>query len=109
MGSWIRECFPEASLTLSHNVAQLGLLLRENSAILNECLKPLAHKVVSAFSDVFKQTKFSCPFFLTQNDGTLLRFAAYSSFKQDLVNKSLNGWFIDRHGSKSQAWGSRKV
>ena len=86
MGSWIRECFPEASLTLSHTVAQMGLLLRENSAILNECLKPLAHKVVSAFSDVFKQTKFSCPFFLTQNDGTLLRYEASFKIKQVLVN-----------------------
>ncbi len=37
----LRRIIPEASVTLSHEIGHMGLLERENAAILNECLKPL--------------------------------------------------------------------
>ena len=75
MGEWVRESFPEVSLTLSHSIGQIGVLLRENSAILNESLKPLAADVIGNLSTSFRRKQIHAPVFLTQNDGTLLRFA----------------------------------
>ena len=42
---------PTASVTLSSDIGQLGLLERENAAILNECLKPLSKKTVESFAN----------------------------------------------------------
>ncbi|KAI8481502.1 hypothetical protein Bbelb_407950 [Branchiostoma belcheri] len=67
-----RAEFPEVSLTLSHKVGQIGLLERENAAILNECLKPLCHRTVEAFRQALNALGLTCPFYLTQNDGTLI-------------------------------------
>ena len=51
----------------------LGLIERENAAILNESLKPLAKETVAAFKAALTELGLKCPFFLTQNDGTLIR------------------------------------
>eukprot|EP00058_Branchiostoma_floridae_P018947 XP_002604436.1 hypothetical protein BRAFLDRAFT_79264 [Branchiostoma floridae] len=67
-----RAEFPEVSLTLSHRVGQIGLLERENAAVLNECLKPLCHRTVEAFRQALNALGLTCPFYLTQNDGTLI-------------------------------------
>ncbi len=37
----LRRLVPDASVTISHEIGHMGLLARENAAILNECLKPL--------------------------------------------------------------------
>ena len=54
----------------------LGLLERENAAILNESLKPLAKETITAFRAALTKLGFSCPFSLTQNDGTLIRLGS---------------------------------
>ena len=64
---------PPCSTSSSPKVAHLGLLERENAAILNEALKPLSGLTISAFQDALKSLKLSCPLYLTQNDGTLIR------------------------------------
>ena len=74
MGEWIQEHYPEASVTLSHEVGHIGLLERENASILNESLKPLCHETMTAFGQGLQQLGLNCPFYLTQNDGTLLRW-----------------------------------
>ena len=51
----------------------LGLIERENAAILNEALKNLAKITVSAFKDALTRLNIHCPFYLTQNDGTMIR------------------------------------
>ncbi|XP_041376421.1 uncharacterized protein LOC121388940 [Gigantopelta aegis] len=73
----IRKMFPEdadwdPSITLSHEIGSLGLLERENAAILNECLKPLCKKTILGFHDALTAVGLTCPIFLTQNDGTLI-------------------------------------
>ncbi|PIK35200.1 hypothetical protein BSL78_27979 [Apostichopus japonicus] len=68
-----RKHFPEASLSLSSDIGSIGLLERENAAILNESLKPLCHKTIFALAQALKDLKLDCPFFLTQNDGTIIR------------------------------------
>ena len=63
---------PMASITLSSEIGQLGLLERENAAILNECLKPLSKKTVESFSSAINALGLICPLYLTQNDGTII-------------------------------------
>lgn len=66
------EIHPDCEVTLSSEVGRIGLLERENAAILNSSLLPLSQKTVSAFYDALKVCGLYCPFFVTQNDGTLM-------------------------------------
>ena len=68
----IRKHYPEASVTASHLIGRLGILERENAAILNECIKPLCHEAITGFRESLKDLGLSCPLFLTQNDGTII-------------------------------------
>ncbi len=56
----------------------LGLLERENAAILNESLKDMAAQTINAFGEALYQLKLCSSkqdFYLTQNDGTLIRWS----------------------------------
>ena len=66
---------PELSITLSKSIGGMGLLERENAAIINASLKPLAGEVVDSFKLLQKSLKLSCPMFFTRNDGTLIEAA----------------------------------
>ncbi|KAI1619084.1 hypothetical protein EDD36DRAFT_427827 [Exophiala viscosa] len=61
-------------VTLSHRISSVGFLARENAAILNASLRPLAEKTISAFQkamqDIFAGSP--CALYLTQNDGSVL-------------------------------------
>lgn len=74
VGDLLRIEYPEASFTMSHQIANLGLLDRENSSILNECLKPLSKIAMSAFTEVVRDFGLACPVYFTQNDGTIIRY-----------------------------------
>lgn len=63
---------PAASITLSHKLGRIGLLERENVAILNASLQALATKTVVAFADAMRDSGINAPFYLTQNDGTIM-------------------------------------
>ena len=54
---------------MSHEISGLGLVERENAAILNACLRPLASKTIGMLENVLVQ---KAPFYLTRNNGTLL-------------------------------------
>jgi N-methylhydantoinase A/oxoprolinase/acetone carboxylase beta subunit len=43
------EAVPDAHVTLSSEIGRIGLLERENAAIMNACLCPLSGEVVAAF------------------------------------------------------------
>ncbi|MDB4895017.1 MAG: huyA2, partial [Firmicutes bacterium] len=45
----IREVLPDVDISLSHEIGRMGLLERENAAILNACLRDLAKKTLGAF------------------------------------------------------------
>ncbi|MEO0971713.1 MAG: hydantoinase/oxoprolinase family protein, partial [Pseudomonadota bacterium] len=66
---------PGVRVALSHQLGQLGLYQRENATILNAALLPLAEEVVSAFETAFHELSLRCPFFISQNDGTLMSAA----------------------------------
>ena len=58
-------------------LGMLGILERENAAVLNESLKELAAITIKAFGEALLQFNIKCPFYLTQNDGTLIRYTLY--------------------------------
>lgn len=68
----VRTEIPEAAVTLSHQVGGLGLIERENSAILNACLSELAESVVSGLQRAIADTGLNATLYVSHNDGTLL-------------------------------------
>lgn len=67
----VRSVIPEAKITLSHTLGRIGLLERENVALLNAALQSLGKTTVKAFSDALREAGVVAPFYLTQNDGTV--------------------------------------
>jgi N-methylhydantoinase A/oxoprolinase/acetone carboxylase beta subunit len=68
----VRNEVPEASISLSHEIGRMGILERENAAILNACLGDLAKAIVESFRKALKDMDIDAPFYLSQNDGTLM-------------------------------------
>ncbi len=68
----LRARAPKVRIALSHQLGHLGLYQRENATLLNAALLPLADEVVSAFEHAFAALSMRCPFFISQNDGTLM-------------------------------------
>lgn len=69
----VREEIPDARITLSSRIGRLGLLERENAAIMNASLADLASHVVGSFHQALASLKINAPFYVSQNDGTLMR------------------------------------
>ncbi len=69
----LRAEMPGAAITLSHDLGRIGLLERENVALLNACLVPLARATVHAFEGALRQAGIAAPLYITQNDGTVIR------------------------------------
>jgi N-methylhydantoinase A/oxoprolinase/acetone carboxylase beta subunit len=65
------EC-PDVAVTLSHRLGRIGLLERENAALLNACLIELARKTSRAFTEALRASGIGAPLYLTQNDGTVM-------------------------------------
>jgi N-methylhydantoinase A/oxoprolinase/acetone carboxylase beta subunit len=63
---------PGASVTISSEIGRIGLLERENAAVLNACLRRLARQTVQAFRQAIGDLGITSPLYLTQNDGTLM-------------------------------------
>jgi N-methylhydantoinase A/oxoprolinase/acetone carboxylase beta subunit len=75
-----RKALPSAHITLSSEIGRIGLLERENAAIMNACLRDLSAHVIAAFRRAIALTGISGPFYLTQNDGTLMNAASAERF-----------------------------
>lgn len=71
----VRDAIPGIDITLSSEVGRIGLLERENAAIMNASLKTLAAQVGSAFADALRDIGIAAPYFISQNDGTLMSAA----------------------------------
>lgn len=68
----VREEVPDARITLSSAIGRIGLLERENAAILNACLSELAEGIVASFTRALAKASIHAPLYLSQNDGTLM-------------------------------------
>ena len=71
-GDILSKLIPDIHITLSSDLGRIGLLERENAAILNACLCQLSGNVIRAFRDALENAGVAGRFFLTQNDGTLM-------------------------------------
>jgi N-methylhydantoinase A/oxoprolinase/acetone carboxylase beta subunit len=60
-------------ITCSHEVGRIGLLERENVTVLNACLGRHGFETVRAFKNALWVAGIDAPFYLTQNDGTVLQ------------------------------------
>ena len=79
-GEIIAGIVPDAGITLSHTIGRVGFLERENATILNAALRSLGKKIAQAFASALEGAKIKAPFFLTQNDGTLMEAARAETF-----------------------------
>lgn len=68
----VQEVLPDASITLSSTIGRIGLLERENAAIMNACLRELANRTVGGFKAALAELNITAPFYISQNDGTLM-------------------------------------
>lgn len=68
----VAEVVPDAMITKSNEIGRIGLLERENAAILNSCLRDLANRTLQAFETAISDLGITAPLYLTQNDGTLM-------------------------------------
>ena len=66
------EVGDDIHLTLSHRIGKVGLLERENAAIINAALRGLATQVVAGLRTALTDVGVTAPLFLSQNDGTLM-------------------------------------
>lgn len=72
MAEIIRNEMPDSEVTLSSEIGRIGLIERENASIMNASLTDLSRTVMTAFRDALIQLDIHCPFFVSQNDGTLM-------------------------------------
>ena len=63
---------PQVHVSLSSDVGRIGLLERENATILNAALRDIADTVVRSLRGALDELGSTAPFFVTQNDGTLM-------------------------------------
>lgn len=68
----LEQAIPGIRMTCSHRIGRLGLLERENAALLNAALLNFADQVVTAFGEALQARGLRCPFYISQNDGTLM-------------------------------------
>ncbi len=68
----IKERFPEIPITMSHEIGSTGFLERENAALLNAILSLVIREAMIDLARLFKNLSLHCPYWLTQNDGSLM-------------------------------------
>ena len=62
---------PDVRVTQSHALGRIGLLERENAALLNASLRALADRTLAAFERSLAESGLTCPLMITLNDGTV--------------------------------------
>ncbi|MBO0741256.1 MAG: hydantoinase/oxoprolinase family protein [Hyphomicrobiaceae bacterium] len=72
VASILREEIPGVRIVLSGRIGRIGLIERENAAVMNGALLPMAERVVDSFQRALRDLGLRSPFYICQNDGTLL-------------------------------------
>ncbi|QIB67020.1 hydantoinase/oxoprolinase N-terminal domain-containing protein [Kineobactrum salinum] len=67
-----QEMGDDVAITLSHEIGRIGLLERENATVMNACLVDMSRQVVASFRHALKTLGITAPFYISQNDGTLM-------------------------------------
>ncbi|MGH7040017.1 MAG: hydantoinase/oxoprolinase N-terminal domain-containing protein [Stellaceae bacterium] len=94
----VEEC-PQAHITLSRDLGRIGLLERENAALLNAALVDLARVTITGFTAAIAASGITAPLYLTQNDGTVMQAAAavalpVASFASGATNSMRGAAFL---------------
>jgi N-methylhydantoinase A/oxoprolinase/acetone carboxylase beta subunit len=76
----VREECGDVAVTLSHQLGRIGLLERENAALLNAALVDLARRTTRGFTAALQASGVRAPLYLTQNDGTVALAASAEAF-----------------------------
>lgn len=76
----VREVHPAARITLSSAIGRLGLVERENAAILNASLSRLAAQTMASFDAAIRSLGIPAPLYISQNDGTLISHAQAAAY-----------------------------
>ena len=76
----VRNEIPDASVTRSARIGRLGMLERENATIMNASLADMSTKVVSSFRSALYELDITAPFYISQNDGTLMTAEAVEDY-----------------------------
>ena len=69
----IQRFCPNVCVTLSSDLGRIGLLERENVALMNAALANLARVTTRAFQSAISASGLGAKLFLTQNDGTVMQ------------------------------------
>jgi N-methylhydantoinase A/oxoprolinase/acetone carboxylase beta subunit len=65
-----------AFISVSHEIATIGLLERENATVLNAALRSVSRRAVRGFREAVKKLGLESVLYLGQNDGTLMNVDA---------------------------------
>lgn len=68
----LQEELPDLRIALSGQIGRIGLIERENAAVINAALLPMAERVAESFRRALTNLGLRAPFYVSQNDGTLL-------------------------------------
>ena len=68
----LQQELPSALVALSSQIGRIGLIERENAAVMNAALLPMARRVVDSFRRALSDLGVRAPFYVSQNDGSLL-------------------------------------
>ena len=99
VAAWAKEILGDTvRISCSHQIGGLGLLERENAAILNAALQDVASKMVRAFKDTVDHLGLSSQLFIGQNDGTLMSLEQV----QDFPVLTISFWAYEQY---SGCWG----
>jgi N-methylhydantoinase A/oxoprolinase/acetone carboxylase beta subunit len=95
----LREEIPDVAITCSHLLGGIGLLERENAALLNAALVALARRTVAGFERAMMDSGLAAPLYITQNDGTVAAAAHASalpvfSFASGPTNSMRGGAYL---------------
>lgn len=76
----LRNEAPDVHVTLSSTLGRIGLLERENVALMNAALIGLARETTQAFVDAVAASGLNAQLYITQNDGTVVLAEAAREF-----------------------------
>jgi N-methylhydantoinase A/oxoprolinase/acetone carboxylase beta subunit len=68
----VRNEMPDVQISISSAFGRIGLIERENATAMNACLGDLARTVVGSFRAAIAALGIAAPFYISQNDGTLM-------------------------------------
>lgn len=75
-----REILGDVSISLSHEIGSIGLLERENAAVLNASLVGVAHRVTDGLVSAMDASGLDAEAYIAQNDGTLMSLDYVQSY-----------------------------